>query len=412
MKKEQIHTQSTLEGGLLTEALEKLKAGEPLEGENGVLAPLIKRLIEAALAGEANAHVSDSRPNRLNGATKKRLKTSYGPVDIETPRDRDGTFDPQLVRKRQMTLGSSIDRKILSLYSMGMSYRDIEEYIKEMYGMELSPALMSSITDQVIGEVQSWRQRPLEKLYSCVWLDAIYFRVREDGQVVQKAVYTLIGVNLEGVKDVLGFYIGAHESAKFWMQVLDDLRTRGVERILIACIDNLTGFKEAIRSIYPKTDIQQCLVHQMRNSLQYVPYKHQKEVAGDLKAIYKASNREAAEVVLEEVEKKYKNRYKPMVDSWYRNWTELSQMFNYPLPLRRMIYTTNSIEGFHRQLRKVTKTKGSFSSDQALSKLLFLVIRRITGKWTRSYHNWTEILTSLTIYYEDDIVNRVKGSGD
>ena len=407
MKKKEMNTESTLDSGLLTEALERLKAGSPLEGEDGVLAPLVKRLVEAALEGEAKAHVLSSRPNRRNGSTGKRLKTSYGPVEIETPRDREGTFDPQLVKKRQTTLGASIDRKILSLYSMGMSYHDIEEHVRELYGMELSPALMSSITDQIIGEVQAWRQRPLEKVYACVWLDAIYFRVREDGQVVQKAVYTLIGVNLEGSKDVLGFYIGAQESAKFWLQVLDDLRGRGVESILIACIDNLTGFKEAIRSIYPKTDIQQCLVHQMRNSLKYVATKYQKEVAQDLKTIYQAPNREAAEAALDEVEKKYKGRYKPMIDSWRRNWVELSQMFNYPQPLRRMIYTTNMIEGFHRQLRKVTKTKGSFSSEQAIAKLLFLAIRRITSKWSRYYRNWTEILTALTIHYEEEITRGI-----
>lgn len=382
-------------------ALSKLKDGEPLLGSDGVLTPLIKRIIEASLDGEITAHLEGKRgQNRRNGKTGKTVKSGYGSFALETPRDRCGDFEPQIVSKRQTVLNSQLDDKILSLYGRGMSYRDISDHLQEMYGLEVSKSTMTAVTDKVITEITEWQSRPLDKVYAYLWLDAVHFKVKEDGRYHTKAVYCAIGLNLEGQKDVLGMYVGENESARFWLEVLTDLKNRGTEDILIACIDNLTGFKEAIQSIYRQTEIQLCVVHQIRNSLRYVPSKDQRAFIKDLKQVYRAVSKQAAEQQLETLEQTWGDKYATVIKSWRHNWEELSNYFKYPEPIRRVIYTTNPIESYHRQLRKVTKTKGVFPNDMALLKLLYLAQKRITTKWTKPYAHWPETLSQLSIIFE------------
>lgn len=393
---------------LFGDALQKLQAGKELTGKEGAMRPLLKKLLEISLDAELGEHVKSSKPNRRNGRNSKTVKTSQGPVEIETGRDREGSFEPQLIGKRQTTLGPSLDNKILSLYSMGMSYRSIREHIDEMYGMSLSPATLSAITDQIWPEVQQWRERPLDSKYACVWLDAMYYKVREEGVVEKRAVYMALARKLNGHKELLGFYVSKSESAKFWLQVLNDLQHRGVEDILICCIDNLKGFVEAIETVFPMTDVQLCVVHQLRNSMRYVPWSDQREVIRDLKEVYRAANEEKGLDKLAKLEDKWSPKYKPMVDSWKRNWPELATMYKYPAPIRKMIYTTNLIEGFHRQIRKVTKTKGAFTNDRALMKLLYLAQDRISKDWKRPPRDWKQVLNALAIFYEDRMIDHIE----
>jgi len=339
--------------------------------------------------------------NRKNGKGKKRVRTSGGEVEIRTPRDRASSFNPKILAKRQKHLPEDIERQIFALYARGNSYGDIRDFMEEMYGVEISPATISRVTDKVLPQIEEWRTRPLESVYPFVFMDAIHYKVREEGRVVTKAVYCIIGVNQEGYRDLLGLYIGARESAKFWMQVLTDLQNRGVEDILIASIDNLSGFVEAIESIFPKTDIQLCVIHQIRNSKKYLSYKDTKEFMNDLKSVYKSSTREKGEHELNRLDQKWGKKYPKIIQSWRKNWDQLSLFFQYSPLIRKVIYTTNAIEAFHRQLRKVTKTKGSFTSDNALLKLLYLVQRDITSKWTKPMHNWNQILSQLGILYDE-----------
>lgn len=387
---------------LFEEAQKRLAEGKGLSGEQGAMRPLLKKLLEAGLNGEMNAHLDQSRPNRRNGSTDKSVKSDYGPINLSTPRDRDGSFEPMLVAKRQRTLGASLDNKLLSLYSLGMSYRDIRNHMDEMYGVDVSPALLTAVTDQIWEEVEQWRNRTLEEVYACVWLDAMFFKVREEGRVVKKAVYMALGRRMDGDKELIGMYIGESESAKFWMQILSDFQQRGVKDILLCCIDNLSGFVDAIQSIFPQTDIQLCIVHQVRNSMKYVTWKESRSVLKDLQAIYRAKDEQEGLRQLEKAATKWEGKYKAMIASWKRNWSELSTLYNYPAAIRRMIYTTNVIEGFHRQIRKVTKTKGAFSSDRALYKLLYLAQQRITKEWNKQQpKEWKEILNTLAINYEE-----------
>lgn len=385
---------------LFEEALEALKKGKKLEGADGAVTPLIKRLIETSLEGEMDAHLQESRPNRRNGRGKKKVKTSFGDVDLETPRDRDSSYSPELLPKRQRTLGPSLENKILSLYSLGMSYRDISGHIMEMYGMELSPSQLTAITDKVWPEIEEWRSRPLDDVYPFIWFDAMFYKVKQDGQIKSMAAYLVLGMNVEGEKDLLGIYLAETESAKFWLQVLSDLQIRGVKDIIIACIDNLTGFLQAIKSIFPRTDVQLCIVHQIRNSIKYVPWKDEKEVIRDMKTIYKANSFEEAEKALVRFDGKWGKKYKAMVTSWKRNWEGLSSFYNYPEPIRRIMYTTNSIEGFNRQVRKATKTKGSLPSERALYKLLYLVSLNVQKKWSRP-RSWSQVLNILATMYPE-----------
>lgn len=383
------------------QALESLRSGGKLEGTDGILAPLLKELLEASLEGEMDAHQAQSPSNRRNGKGKKRLKTAFGEVDLETPRDRDGSFEPEIVPKRQRTLGGSLDEKVLSLYAKGFGYKDIKKHLQELYGLEVSEGKLSSITDQVIPVVMEWQGRPLQEVYPFVWMDAIHFKVKVDGLVQSRAVYCVLGVDIEGEKDVLGMYIGESEGAKFWTQVLDDLKRRGVKDILIACIDNLSGFSQAIEFIFPKTEVQLCIIHQVRNSMKYVPWGDYREFLRDLKKVYRAPTKEHATHQLDLFEEKWGKKYPPVIASWRRNWDLLTQYFKYPEDIRRVIYTTNIVEGYHRQLRKVTKSKGAFTSEMALLKLLFLAHRDIKATWKRSMREWPKALMQLAMYFPD-----------
>lgn len=385
---------------LFEEALVSLKTGKKLEGRDGAMTPLIKRLLEASMEGEMDAHLDESRPNRRNGKGKKTVKTSFGDVNIETPRDRDGTYSPELLPKRQRVLGLSLESKIISLYSMGMSYRDISKHIEEMYDMEVSAAQITSITDKVWPEIEEWRSRPLDDVYPFVWLDAMFYKVKQDGQIKSMAAYLVLGMNVDGEKDLLGIYLAETESAKFWLQVLSDLKERGLNDILIACIDNLNGFKQAIEVVYPKTDVQLCIVHQIRNSVKYVPSTDNREVIKDMKTIYKANNLEQAELALSVFEDKYGTKYPAMIKSWKRNWEGLTSFYNYPEEVRSIMYTTNSIEGFNRQMRKASKTKGSLPSERALYKLLYLVSKTVQKNWSRP-HSWTKVIAILAITHPE-----------
>ena len=383
-------------------AIEQIKSGKSLEGKDGVLAPLLQRLLNASLHGELDAHIEDSPPgNRRNGRGKKKVKTSFGEIEIDSPRDRDSSFDPHIVKKRQLTLGDGIDHKVVSLYAKGISYEGICEHLEDLYGITLSPATLSAITDRVMPEVFQWQNRPLEALYPIVWLDAIHYKVRSEGRIVHKAVYHVLGVNRDGIKEILGMYIGEKEGAKFWLQVLSDLQNRGVKDILIACIDNLAGFKEAIESIFPKTDVQLCVIHQIRNAFKYLKKKDRKEFIEDLRSIYTALNLSEGERNLDNFDIKWGKEYPAVVRSWRTNWEGLSTFFHYPYDLRKIMYTTNSIESYHSQLRKITKSKRVFPSDDALLKLLYLVTIRITEKWSMPIKNWKSAFSQLSILYED-----------
>lgn len=390
-------------------ALEGLAAGKGLQE---VLAPLLKRIVEAGLQGELEAHLTEEKAvgekNRRNGKLSKQVRTAFGAVEIDTPRDRASTFEPVLVGKRERQLGNGVEQKILNLYALGMGYRQIQAHLQELYSVELSEAQLTNITDKILPVVEEWRSRPLESLYTILWLDAIHYKVRHEGRIVNRAVYSLIGVNVEGKKDVLGIYVSENEGAKFWLQVLTQLQQRGVQDVLIACIDNLKGFAEAIETVFPKTDVQLCIVHQVRNSLKYVGSKHQKEFMRDLKPVYQAVDATAAQAKFDALKAKWNTLYPVVITSWETNWTRLTRFFDYPAPIRRVIYTTNTVEGYHRQLRKVTKTKGAFTSDQALIKLLFLTIERITEKWTAPLHNWSVVFSQLAVYFGERITPHLR----
>lgn len=383
------------------EALLKLRQGVSLEGENGILAPLLKRLLEAGLQGELEGHLSspEQSKNRRNGLSSKKVKTHYGSIEVTTPRDRNGSFEPELLPKRQTTLGEGLDHKIISLYALGMSYTDICDHLSEMYQLNISPSSITAITDKIVPEIEEWQTRSLESIYPIVWMDAIHYKVREDNAIKSKAVYCLIGINREGIKDLLGMYIGQAESARFWLSVLNDIQRRGVQDILIASIDNLKGFSQAIEAVFPKTKVQLCIVLQIRNSLKYVPHKDRKAVVVSLQEIYKANDKEQAEKALARFDEQWSKKYPYIIKSWLDNWDKLSQMFEFPDAIRKMIYTTNIIESFNSQLRKVTKTKRVFTNDQALMKLLYLVQRKILEN-NQPIKGWKQIMVQFIIIFE------------
>lgn len=391
---------------LRKKALEQLRSGKSLFGRDGAFAPMLKEFLETAMKEELDEHLDDEQRdngNRKNGSTPKQLKTSEGTLDIETPRDRSSSFEPQIVKKRETILAESLENKILGLYGHGMSLRDISAHIKDMYDTEISATTLSAITDKIIPLVKEWQNRPLDSVYCIVFLDAMYYKVKDEGKVVTRCVYNILGINIEGRKDLLGMYVAESEGANFWLGVLSNLEQRGVDDILIACIDNLKGFAEAIASIYPKTEVQTCVVHQIRNSIKYVTSKDQKAFVTDLKPVYKAITLDEAEQKLQELEEKWGKKYPVVIESWHRNWSKLTTYFRYPADIRTLIYTTNAIEGFHRQIRKVTKTKAAFTSDMALLKLIYLATMNIQKKWTQPLKNWSLTISQLSIIFGDRI---------
>lgn len=339
--------------------------------------------------------------NSRNGHSSKTLRTSYGDVEVAVPRDRKGEFEPQLLKKNQTSVSQDIEEKILSMYAKGMTTGDIETHIQDIYGIEVSDTTISRITDKILPIAKEWQQRPLEAVYAVVFLDAIHYHVRSEGQIVKKAVYIALGINLDGKKDVLGMWVGENESAKYWTTVLNGLKNRGVEDIFIACTDNLTGFSAAIEAVFPKTEIQNCIIHQLRNSSKYVSYKDIKELMADLRSVYAAVDEPAALDALDAFSAKWETKYPKISRSWRENWANLSTYFKYPQEVRRLIYTTNSIEGFHRQLRKVTKTRSVFPTDDSLFKMLYLAMVDITKKWTGRQRDWSKIHTQLSIYFAE-----------
>ena len=391
---------------LKKKALGQLRTGKSLFGKDGAFAPMLKEILDVALEGELDAHLDESersQGNRKNGKLSKTLKGSQGTIEINTPRDRSGTFEPELVKKRETVLADSLEDKIIGLYGLGMSFRDISGHIKEMYDTDISATTLSAITDRIIPRLNEWQSRPLEGIYCIVWMDAMFYKVRDEGRVVTRCLYNILGVDVKGKKDILGCYIASSEGANFWLSVLTDLKSRGVEDILIACIDSLKGFPEAIATIFPQTEVQTCVVHQIRNSLKYISYKERKAFVADLKCVYQAATQDAAELALDALDQKWGVKYPVVIKSWRNNWENLSTYFKYPENVRRMIYTTNTIEGFHHQIRKVTKTKGVFTSDTSLLKLVYLATLNITKKWTTTLWNWNQILSQLSIIFGDRI---------
>lgn len=381
---------------------EQFRTGKSLFSKGGAFAPLLQEMLNSMLEGEMEGHLDQEERgsgNRRNGKTSKQLKTSAGTIEVSTPRDRSGSFDPEIVRKRETIMAQSLEDKIIGLYGLGTSLRDISAHIKETYDTDISATTLSSITDKVIPLVKEWQQRPLESLYCMVWLDAMFYKVKEEGRTQTRCVYNVLGINKEGRKDVLGMYVSHSEGANFWLSVITDLKQRGVEDILIASIDNLKGFAEAIATIYPQTEIQSCIVHQIRNSLKYVASKDQKLFMADLKLVYRAGNEQVALDELEKLKEKWDKKYPMVISSWQINWPKLATYFKYPEGIRKLIYTTNTIEGYHRQIRKVTKNKGVFTSDMALLKLIYLATERIQQKWTMPLANWAITASQLKIIF-------------
>jgi putative transposase len=390
------------------QALEQFRSGKSLTGKGGAFAPLFKQFLEAALEAELEQHLSEddleSSPNRKNGKVSKTIKTSEGQIELVTSRDRNGSFEPEIVKKRETILADSLQDRIIGMYGIGMSLRDISGHIKEMYDMDISHDTLSSITERVMPLIKEWQSRPLDELYCIVWMDAIHYKVKEQGKVKSRAVYNILGINKEGNKDLLGVYVSENEGANFWLGVLTDLNNRGIKDILIACIDNLNGFEQAITSIFTKTEVQSCIVHQIRNSLKYVASKDQKIFMAELKPVYKAATKELAELNLADLAGKWSKKYPVVIKSWQDNWHKLSTYFKYTEDIRRIIYTTNTIEGFHRQVRKVTKNKGVFPNDDALLKLVYLAYRNISKKWTQPLQNWSLTVSQLSIHFEGRLI--------
>lgn len=402
-------TQEELDA-MLSQFREEFRSGKSVFGEGGALAPLLKTFLETALDAEMESHLDDSERllgNKRNGKKTKTVKSSQGQLEISTPQDRNSSFNPQIVKKREQILADNLSDKIINMYALGLSYRDISTHIKQMYDMDISHSVLSDITDRILPEIRSWQSRSLEAVYPIVWLDAMHCKVRDNGKVTHKAVYNVIGINKDGYKDLLGMYISESEGANFWLSVLTDLSNRGVEDILIACTDNLKGFSEAILSIFPKAQIQKCIVHQIRNSLKYVASKDQKDFVSDLKLVYRAETKLLAEEQLLNLEEKWGKKYPIVIESWQNNWEELSAYFEYTQPIRKLIYTTNTVEGYHRQIRKVTKTKAAFTSEQALIKLIYLAAQNVMKKWTAPLSNWSLTVQQLKIKFGERLPLRI-----
>jgi transposase-like protein len=387
--------------------LRKCKTMEDVLGKNGLMQKLLKDVIQNLLEAEMAEHLGRDKyerndeptENYRNGYNEKTIKNSLGEMDIDVPRDRKGEFDPIVVKKYQTTC-SELDKKVIAMYAKGVTTRDIKAQLEELYGIDVSPSMISAITDKVMGAANDWQSRMLDRVYPIVYLDAIHYKVRTEGKIVNRAAYICLGINKEGMKDILSIWVGENEGAKFWLGVCNDLKNRGVEDILLACIDGLKGFPDAIKAVFPKTIIQTCIIHQIRNSLKYVGSKHQKEFMADLKPVYKAPTEEVALQELSGLEQKWGSKYPVVISSWYNNWENLCTYFKYPPEIRRMIYTTNTLEGFNRQLRKVTKTKSVFPTDDALKKSLYLATVDIMKKWSMPVANWAQTIAQFSIVFQ------------
>ncbi len=401
-------TTKTLPNDLIDQLLSGYKKPEDLIGENGLLKQLTKALIGRALQAEMTEHlghdkyatVSNLTGNARNGKSNKTLKGEFGELLIEIPRDREGSFEPQLISKHQ-TRWTGFDDKIISLYSRGMTVREIQSHLIEMYGAEISPTLISSVTDAVMEDVKQWQSRPLDAVYPVIYLDCIHVKIRDAGAVRTKAVYLAIGINMQGEKEVLGLWVSQTEGAKFWLGVVTELKNRGIQDIFIACVDGLKGFPEAIEAVYPQTTVQLCIVHMVRNSLNYVGWNKRGLVAADLKRVYSASTADEAEQYLTEFEVKWDDAYPPIAKSWRNNWTRIIPFFDYPPEIRKIIYTTNAIESVNMSLRKVSKNRSSFPNDEAVTKLFYLALINISKKWTMPLRDWKPALNRFTIQFEE-----------
>ena len=382
---------------------------------NAVMRDMMSVLLEGALDEELDEELGYSKydyrsketDNSRNGHSTKTMHTSYGDMDVAIPRDRKGEFEPQIIKKYQNTVSQDMEEKIISMYAKGMTTADIESHMKELYDIDISDSTISRITDKIMPIVKEWQERPLEDVYAVVFLDAIHYHVRIEGRIVKRAVYIVLGIDMDGRKDVLGMYVGENESAKFWLSVINGLKNRGVNDILIACVDGLNGFPQAIEAVYPDTEIQHCIIHQIRNTTRYVSYKDLKKLMADLKLVYAAPTEETALSELNEFCEKWDSKYPKIGKSWRDHWATLSTYFKYPEPVRRLIYTTNAIEGFNRQLRKVTKSKTVFPSDDSLIKMLYLAMMDITKKWTGHRQDWGQIRSQLEIYFEERLSGRM-----
>ncbi len=388
--------------------LSKAKTYEDLMGKNGAIKKLIKSSLENLLETELTEHLGydknspegNNSGNNRNGKTYKTIKTDEGQIELTIPRDRNATFDPIIVKKYEKTLGP-IEDKIISMYSKGMTTRDIQSHVEELYGLEVSPTTISNITDSIVVHAKEWQNRPLAEIYPIVFFDAIHYKVREDGKVVSKAAYTCLALDLEGKKDMLGIWVGESEGANYWLGIMTELRNRGVQDILIAAVDGLKGFPDAIESVFPGCEVQQCIIHQIRNTIKYVGSKNQKEFMKDLKLVYTAPTEEAGLLELDRLDQKWGEKYPYPIKSWRNNWNNLAVFFKYPAEIRKMIYTTNAVENLHRQFRKVTKNRALFPNDDALIKMLYLAYKDIAKKWTMPVNNWAFIFSQLSIRFEE-----------
>lgn len=395
------------------EEVKKCKTIDDVIGKDGLVQRLIKDVLENILEVEMGEHLGRDKYDRQtdidqddrnyrNGYSKKTLRSSFGDVDLDVPRDRKAEFEPQIIKKYE-TVCNELDKKIISLYAKGMSTRDIQAEVEDLYGITLSPSMISKITDKVIATATEWQNRMLDEIYPIVYLDAMYFKVRSNGKIVNKAVYICLGYTLEGYKDILGIWVDEAEGAKFWLSICNDLKNRGVKKILIACMDGLKGLPQAIKTVFPTVDIQTCIVHQIRNSIKYIASKDKKAFMKDLKEVYKATTEELALAQLDNLKEKWGSNYGMVIDSWYNNWNNLDTFFKFSPQIRKLIYTTNVLEGFNRQVRKFTKVRTIFPTDESLNKCIYLATMEIMEKWTQPIHNWGTTLAELSLYFEEQL---------
>lgn len=399
------------------EEIKKCKTIDDVMGKNGLIQRLVKDVLENILEGEMEEHLGRNKYERTkneqsikknyrNGYSTKNLRSSFGDVDLDVPRDRNSEFEPQIIKKYE-TVCTELDKKIISLYAKGMSTSDIQAEIEDLYGISISPSMVSKITDKVLSSASEWQSRPLEKIYPIVYLDAMYFKVRSNGKIVNKAVYICLGYTMDGYKEILGIWVDEAEGAKFWLGICNDLKNRGVKDILIACMDGLKGLPQAIKTVFPSVNIQTCIIHQIRNSMKYIASKDKKDFMRDLKEVYKASTEELALAQLDRLKETWGNKYAIVIDSWYNNWSNLGTYFMFSPGIRKMIYTTNTLEGFNRQIRKFTKVRVIFPTEESLNKAVYLATMEIIEKWTQPIHNWGSTLAELTLMFQEQFENEL-----